>query len=126
MSKRITVTIADKEIVIDFGVNYFHKHFKDLSGIDMLSEGVSGFLTLEGFSIAAKMIVAGNMAVKSLESKYPEPAAAPDATVGEVEHYFYSQDQETAYKIIADLIAAFAPKKEDEEPGEAKTQEAQP
>ncbi len=123
--RQITLTINDKVVVADFGSNYFYKHFKTLSGIDIISENLSGLLSSEGFDIAAKMVVAGNMALKSLESKYPQPPAPPDIEVSEAEHWFLSQDLKGAYAVINDIVAVVFPKKE-AEPGEAAPQAGQP
>jgi hypothetical protein len=96
--KKITLNIGGQEVVCNFGVNYFYKHFKEISGIDMLVDGLKGIETTKMFDIIPALYFAGYKAECSINKK--------DSTVPYEDFQFHvmSTDEAAAAKMITDYL----------------------
>ncbi len=127
MSTRLTREINGKQVTGEFYSGYFKKHFKEISGVDVLADDMKNLLSVDGITAGAQMLVAGNMADKSLAAAYPAPPAEPDITVQEAEDYLLRLETNEAFNLIRDMAAIIykVPAKSEDKPGEAETQAEQ-
>ena len=87
-----------QDVVCNFGVNYFYKHFKEISGVDMLVDGLKGIETTKMFDIIPALYFAGYKAecsVNKKESKIPYEI---------FEFHVLSTDEKGAAKMITDYL----------------------
>lgn len=96
--KKITLSIEGQEVVCNFGVNYFYKHFKEISGIDMLVDGLKGIETTQMFDIIPALYYAGYKADCSINKKdYQVPYE-------DFQFHVMSNDEKGAAKMITDYL----------------------
>lgn len=81
MSKKITITLFDKELTLNFGVNYFYKYFKEATGIDLYASS---------FEIALKV-----------DSRQKQVEAAQKANLPIPEENGFSITETKLYKMIS-------------------------
>lgn len=117
--KKITLSIAGQEVVCNFGVNYFYKHFKEISGKDMLVEGLKGIETTQMFDIIHDLYYAGYRAECSVKREEPK------LTGDDFEHFVLSSNEAGAGKLITDYLNTIKPP-DDELPGEHPAQTISP
>lgn len=121
MSKQLTITISGNGLVCNFGVNYFYKHLKELTGIDMLADDVKNIVSTDGIGTIAGMVYAAHMAECSLAKGKPE------IPLDEVEHHYLSMDATAFVVAVKEIFKVINPEEnEEDKPGEAETQAAQP
>jgi hypothetical protein len=79
-NKEKTLIVADKEIPVNFEINYFFKFFKDKTGIDLLRGkiDIDDTDTISVFEWLSLLIYAGNNAYQKLH-KTGDPLTADDA-----------------------------------------------
>jgi aldehyde:ferredoxin oxidoreductase len=114
--KKITLSIGGQEVVCNFGVNYYYLFFNEITGIDMLVEGLKGIGTTQMFKIIPAIYCAGYMAECRLKKEDPK------FTKDDFEHHVLSMDEAGAEKMAIDYSKAINPPK----PGEATAQTESP
>lgn len=113
--KKIKLSIAGQEVVCNFGINYFYKHFKEITGIDMLAEGLKDMATVKMFDLTAGIYCAGYFAECSLKKEEPQ------IKFTDFEHHILSSDEAIAAKMVEDYLKILNPK-EEEKTGEEVAQ----
>lgn len=116
-NKKIKLTINEQEVVCNFGVNYFYKHFKEVSGVDMLVDGLKGIETTKMFDIIHDLYYAGYKAQCSSNKEEPK------LTHADFEYFVMSADESVASKLITDYLNTI---KVPELPGEPPAQTISP
>lgn len=117
MSKLIPIQVNGQQVSCDFGVNWFYKHYHDVTGKDMLEgNGLEGVGTYKTFDVAAALFYAGHKAHASA-TKTTELI-----TLEAITDYVMALDLKEAIALIK-LYTDTLPKAE---PGEAESQAAAP
>lgn len=115
MDKKIKLSIAGQDVTCNFGVNYFYKHFNEITGIDMLVEGLSGMATTKIFEIIPAIYFAGYKAECSIKKEEPKVSKE------DFEYHVLSANEEVAIDMFTDYKNVINPK-EEEKPGEEAAQ----
>jgi hypothetical protein len=120
--KKVTLSIAGKEVVCNFGVNYLYKFFKEVTGKDLMVDGLTGITTSEVFDIVPALFYSGYKADRATEK---QPA---ELTHEDFSDHFYAGDVDLVQKAFTDYMDVISPGWNDkkDEPGEAQPQAAQP
>lgn len=113
--KKIKLSIAGKDVTCNFGVNYFYKHFNEITGIDLLIDGLKGMASTKIFDIIPAIYFAGYKAECS--TKKEEPKLSKE----DFEHHVLSANEEVATSMFQDYSNVINPK-EEEKPGEVVAQ----
>jgi hypothetical protein len=117
--KKIKLSVAGQEVVCNFGVNYFYKHFYEITGVDMLVDGLKGIETTKMFEVVPHIYFAGYKAECSV-SKTDSQLNKDD-----FEHHVLSMDEAGATNLIKDYLNAINPKEETKQ-GEEQAQTVSP
>ena len=97
--KKIKLLVAGQEVDCNFGVNYFYKHYKEVTGVDILVDGLKGLTSTEMFDVVASLYYAGYLAECSLSKK------AAGLTKEEFDDLVLSSDEEGVGKMVNDYAA---------------------
>jgi hypothetical protein len=107
--KLITLTVEGKQAVCNFGINYFYKHYKELTGTDLLVNGLDGITTVKLFEIIPALYCAAYLSECSKHRKDPE------IKLDDFAHHILSLDEAGAAKMLTDYTNLLSPPKEGEE-----------
>lgn len=114
--KKIKLSIEGQEVVCNFGVNYFYKHFEEITGIDPMLKGFGEMEGLRLFDAIVNIFYAGYKAEQSF--KREEAVLSREV----FEYYVQSKDIEGVNKMSEE----FANLSEVKTNGEEKKMELQP
>jgi hypothetical protein len=117
--KKIKLSVAGQEVVCNFGVNYFYKHFYEITGTDMLVDGLKELASVKMFSLVPAIYCAGYFAECSLKKEEPKISKA------DFESHILSMDEKGAADMLNDYLNAINPKEETKE-GEEIAQTVNP
>lgn len=101
--KKLTLTINGIEAVCNFGVNYFYKHYFELTKVDLLVSGLEGIATIKIFEIMPSVYCAGYLAECSLKKEDPK------LTFNDFENYVLEGDPDVANKMLSDYMDLMLP-----------------
>lgn len=110
--KKITLEIAGKSVTCNFGINYFYKHFKDITGIDMLLNGFGDTDGVNALEATKNILYAGYKAENSLNK------SENGLTIEDFDHHLSSMDT----KGVNDLMIKFVNIINPEQKGEPEAQ----
>lgn len=97
--KKIKLSIEGQEVVCNFGVNYFYKHFNEITGIDLFVEGLKDTATVKAFDMAAGIYCAGYFAECSFKKEEPK------LSIQDFKHHVLSLDEAGAVKMVTDYTS---------------------
>lgn len=96
--KEKTLLIADREIPVNFSINYFFKFFRDKTGVDLLSNqkiNLDESDTIAVFDYLSSLVFAGNNAY----SKLHKTSALSNEEASDL---VYTMTPEDALKLLVD------------------------
>lgn len=96
--KKVTIHVNGQDAVCNFGINYFYKHFKEITGIDLLVEGLKGFSSTELFDLVGRLYYAG---YKAECSKNKSDAVLTEQDFTDM---VLSGDEALASKLVNDYV----------------------
>lgn len=102
--KKIQLTVAGQSIVCNFGINYFYKYLKELTGIDLLV-GLKDGQTIDILETTPLIYFAGYKAECSLNKK--DILLTAEA----FQDYVYSMDELGVAKMLEDFTKLINPEK---------------
>lgn len=116
--KKIKLSIAGQEVVCNFGINYFYRHYKDITGIDPMVGGFGEVEGLELFDTIGNIFYAGYRAESSL--KKAEPVLSKEDFI----YYVMSMDRDGVNKMSEEFTNLIVTK--EDQPGEQAAQTISP
>lgn len=105
--------ISGQTVTCNFGVNYFYKHFNEITKIDMLVDGLKGIETTKMFDLIPAIYYAGYKAECSKKD------VEPSLKFKDFEKYVLGGDEALAAKMINDYLGII---KTEDKPGELMAQ----
>lgn len=117
--RKLKVLIAGQEVTCNFGINYFYKHFNELTGIDMLGNGIEDVTPGKMLDLIPAIYAAGYLAECS--AKKVDPAL----TKGDFDHHVMSMDEAGAAKMTNDYLDVIKTV-DSSKPGEGEAQTKSP
>lgn len=86
MDKKMTLRIGDKEVILNLGVNYFYKYFKEVTDIDLFANPYLDVMSIKLIEYTKGYIMAGHKAHCSVSW------SSEVITLEELDHFLMSQD----------------------------------
>lgn len=112
--KKFNLEIGGKTVTCNFGINYFYKHFKEITGIDMLIEGFGNTDGVNALDATKNVLFAGYKAELSMNKKDPE------LTIEDFDHHLSSMDTKGVNELMIKFVNIINP--EQKVPGEEMAQ----
>lgn len=113
--KKIKLSIAGQEVTCNWGSNWYYEHFWQITGVDMLVEGLKGIETTKMFRIIPAVYYAGYLTDCSVKKEEPKLKKE------DFEYHVLSGDEVLAASMIKDYFDCINPK-EEEKQGELAAQ----
>lgn len=109
--KKMTLQLGGQNLVLNYGVNYFYKYFKEGTGMDLLTFSKTEIDSVSLIEFVAGLIYAGHMA----ESKISNTNHT--LTKQQVDEYVWALSPEESGKIFEQYNNLMSEGKETGEPG---------
>lgn len=105
-----TLQVRDKNVVVNFGVNYFYKYFLEATGVDLIADGLVNLGSVKIFDYLAAFIYSGYRAECSLKGEKKIEIKFED-----FQHEVLSMSEQGASDLLTECFSLLAGKAEDDE-----------
>jgi hypothetical protein len=104
-----TLSLNGKDVVVNFGINYFYRYFLEATGVDLIANGLVDIGTVKVFDYLAAFIYAGHKAECSFNRQKCE------LPFEDCQHEVLSMSEVEATKLLTECFTLLSGKTEDEE-----------